>query len=249
MTHHPDNDQLAQLEADHLRFGDAIRELLQQPAGAPAWPVRVQALSQEIERHLQIEERGLLSALATDGTAGTANALRTGLVRVRRALSNLGEAASQNRFDEMAVLTLADEVAQHAARTDGVLREWQASGALPHDHPIAAETASVVSGMLVGATMGAMAGPIGAAGGAIAGGLIAGAAAAAASMGNTDEQRHDEELDAEIGVSGGNLGEAKPNRPPARVGAFSSAAVGGGGRGGGEDDDAAGPIPEPVQRN
>ncbi len=39
---------------------------------------------------------------------------------------------------------------------------------------------------------------------------------------------HDEVLDEEIGVIDGVMGAADPKAPPARIGAFSSAAAGGG---------------------
>jgi hypothetical protein len=42
---------------------------------------------------------------------------------------------------------------------------------------------------------------------------------------------HDAQLDEEIGVIGGHIGDAPANQPPPRVGAFSVAAMGVGERG------------------
>jgi len=95
-------------------------------------------------------------------------------------------------------------------------------------------------GAAAGAVVGAVAGPVGAIAGAVIGGAV-GAVAGGALMEEAEERHHhDEELDEEIGVIGGNIGEAPPDQPPARIGAFSRASLGAGG--GGESPSSDGPM-------
>jgi hypothetical protein len=105
------------------------------------------------------------------------------------------------------------------------------------------EVVGAVAGAAAGASVGAMAGPPGIAAGAAVG-AIAGAMAERAVRRDGDEHAtEDARLDAEIGVSGGDLGAPNLRHPPARVGAYSSASLGVGQRGGRQP--AEGPIPEP----
>ncbi len=82
----------------------------------------------------------------------------------------------------------------------------------------------------------------------VAGALIgaaAGAATGAALADDHDEADLDKKLDEDIGVSGGDLGAADPNAPPASRGTYSGAAAGSGGIGGISDDAPdAGPMPK-----
>ena len=55
---------------------------------------------------------------------------------------------------------------------------------------------------------------------------------------------HDRELDEEIGVMGGDLGAPNLKHPPAKVGAYSTAATGTGASGGGSEP-AEGPMQIP----
>jgi nucleotide-binding universal stress UspA family protein len=89
-----------------------------------------------------------------------------------------------------------------------------------------AEEVLAISGAVAGATVGIVAGPPG-----VAIGTVIGAAmgmAAGKTLDNEDKRKHlrEEQLDRAIGVSGGDLGAAPPNQPPARVGAYSAASAG-----------------------
>ncbi len=104
----------------------------------------------------------------------------------------------------------------------------------PSGAPAALE---VLSGMAAGAALGALAGPPGMLAGAVIGSAIGAAASMALDAQREEESQHEEELDEAIGVIGGNIGEASPNQPPAKIGAFSVASMGAGTSGEGEDTD------------
>ncbi|MGD0677691.1 MAG: hypothetical protein ABSC94_19920 [Polyangiaceae bacterium] len=98
-----------------------------------------------------------------------------------------------------------------------------------------------IAGELVGAVVGGAAGPVG-----VAVGMTLGAMAGAlAGHVLEDEGRraraHDEELDETIGVSGGDLGAARPDMPPAQTAAPSAASSGASAEGG-SPTSAEGPI-------
>jgi hypothetical protein len=82
-----------------------------------------------------------------------------------------------------------------------------------------------LAGAAAGAAVGAMAGPPGIAIGAIVGGAIGAAAGEALHMDHVEAARKDEQLDRDIGVSGGDIGEAPPGQPPAR-GVFHASSLG-----------------------
>jgi len=109
-----------------------------------------------------------------------------------------------------------------------------------HEH----EAAGAAAGALAGAAMGAIAGPPGAIAGAVIG-AIAGAATEMA-LENDAEWKAVENraLDADIGVSGGEMGAPNLKHPPAKVGAYSGAASGGSSGSAGEEP-AEGPIQTP----
>ena len=76
-------------------------------------------------------------------------------------------------------------------------------------------------------------------------GAAAGAAAGEAlATGEEAERLHDERLDDEIGVTGGDLGVAPPDQPPARFGAFSGASAGAGNVGADDAAPVEGPMPK-----
>jgi phage tail tape-measure protein len=105
------------------------------------------------------------------------------------------------------------------------------------------EAEGVASGALAGAVVGATAGPPGVVAGAILGG-VAGAITGAVMDSEAERQAaHARELDAEIGVSEGEIGAPNLAHPPAKVGAFSAASAGGGAAAGGEP--AEGPMQTP----
>lgn len=75
-------------------------------------------------------------------------------------------------------------------------------------------------------------------------GAAAGAATGAALANDHDAEAHDAKLDDEIGVTGGDLGAAKPGAPASVRGTFSAGSAGAGGGVGSIDDTAdAGPMP------
>jgi hypothetical protein len=82
------------------------------------------------------------------------------------------------------------------------------------------------AGALAGGAVGAIGGPAGIVAGAIMGGAIG--AAVGHTLVKDDERRHevDEDLDKAIGVSGGDMGAAKPGQPAAKRGNYSAGSSG-----------------------
>lgn len=93
-----------------------------------------------------------------------------------------------------------------------------------HEH----EAEAGVAGALAGAAMGAVAGPPGAAAGAVIGGVVGALAASAVEKDAAERTAEDRELDAEIGVSGGDLGAPNLKHPPAKRGLYSAGSAGAG---------------------
>ena len=87
------------------------------------------------------------------------------------------------------------------------------------------------AGAAAGALVGAIAGAPGAAIGAILGGAAGAVAAIATERGEQEKQAHDEQLDRDIGVFGGTIGEPALKHPPPRHGLFHAATLGVGGQG------------------
>jgi hypothetical protein len=118
---------------------------------------------------------------------------------------------------------------------------------LTHDassarHPLH-EAGGAAGGAIAGAALGAMAGPAGAAAGAVLGGVVGAFVAKVADEESARVSFHDGELDAVIGVSGGDLGAPNLEHPPATRGTYSGGSAGGGSTGGGAA--AGGPMPSP----
>ncbi len=90
-------------------------------------------------------------------------------------------------------------------------------------------TAEALVGAAAGATTGALAGPPGMVAGALIGGAIGAAAGVMLHRDRVQHEVDDEQLDRDIGVSGGNIGEAAPGAPPAVRGAFHASSLGVGG--------------------
>lgn len=136
---------------------------------------------------------------------------------------------------------MSDKPAEHSQNTS----QAEAPEELPEvkevhglkAHSGAPAALEVLSGMAAGAAVGAFAGPPGMIAGAVIGSAIGVAASLALDAQREEERVHEEDLDEAIGVIGGNLGEASPNQPPPKVGAFSVAAMGAGSSGEGEDTD------------
>jgi hypothetical protein len=80
--------------------------------------------------------------------------------------------------------------------------------------------------------------------GAVIGGVAGAVAASALEKDAVRKSAHERDLDAEIGVTGGNLGAPNLKHPPARVGAYSPASAG---VAPSDDDEepAEGPMPAP----
>lgn len=109
------------------------------------------------------------------------------------------------------------------------------------DSPGAGAGVGAASGAVAGAAIGAFAGPAGMIAGAVIG-AAAGAATGAALADDHDAEEHDQALDEEIGITGGDLGAAKPGAKRAVRGTFSAGATGAGSSGD-ESTPADGPIP------
>lgn len=86
--------------------------------------------------------------------------------------------------------------------------------------------AEIVAGAAVGAVAGVVAGPPGAAVGALIGGIAGAAAGVAIERGEHEKQAHDEQLDRDIGVSGGSIGAPWLEHPPPVHGLYHSATLG-----------------------
>ena len=100
-----------------------------------------------------------------------------------------------------------------------------------------------VSGAIAGAVIGSIAGPPGAIAGAVLGGIAGTITGAIVSEENLAEDERATVVDDQIGVTAGTIGTTAVKHPPAKVGAYSSAASGAGG-----SSDAApaeGPTPPP----
>jgi hypothetical protein len=91
---------------------------------------------------------------------------------------------------------------------------------------IAHEAEGAASGAMAGTVVGAMAGPPGMVAGAIIGAAAGAMAGAVLDTEAAERAARTRELDAAIGVSGGNIGAPNLQHPPAKVGAFSGASVG-----------------------
>lgn len=105
------------------------------------------------------------------------------------------------------------------------------------------EAEGAASGAFVGAVVGAAAGPAGVAAGAIVGAVAGALAGAAMDQDASEHTAQTRELDAVIGVSGGDLGAPNLKHPPATIGAYSAASVGEAPPGNGEA--AEGPMQPP----
>ncbi|HSO35780.1 MAG TPA: glycine zipper domain-containing protein [Labilithrix sp.] len=111
-------------------------------------------------------------------------------------------------------------------------------------HPIVHEAGGAAGGALAGAALGAIGGPAGAAVGAVLGGVVGAFVAKVSDEEAARVSFHDHELDAEIGVEGGDIGAPGLKHPPAVRGTYSAASAGGGGGGGGGSADGPMPTPE-----
>jgi phage tail tape-measure protein len=105
------------------------------------------------------------------------------------------------------------------------------------------EAEGAAAGAIAGAALGAAAGPPGALAGAIIGGVVGAVTGAGLDAQSTVDTAHERKLDEEIGVIGGEMGAPNLKHPPAKVGAYSSAAAGAGTSS--DATPAEGPFSEP----
>jgi hypothetical protein len=110
------------------------------------------------------------------------------------------------------------------------------------NHRVAHEAEGGASGALVGAVVGVSAGPPGVIAGAIIGGIAGALAGAAMDTETAATDQRTRELDADIGVSGGDLGAPTLKHPPPTSGAYSAGSTG---VPSSEDGPAEGPIQTP----
>jgi hypothetical protein len=105
--------------------------------------------------------------------------------------------------------------------------EDEATPELPGNHIGFAEMAvDAMVGAAAGATTGILAGPPGIIAGAVLGGAIGAAAATVLHEDQVEKERVDEQRDRDIGVIGGNIGEARPDAPKSERGVFHAASMG-----------------------
>jgi len=91
---------------------------------------------------------------------------------------------------------------------------------------LAHEAEGAASGALVGTVVGAAAGPPGMVAGAILGGAAGAVTGLALEIDALWSAAETRELDAVLGVSGGELGASNLEHPPATIGAYSAASAG-----------------------
>ena len=105
------------------------------------------------------------------------------------------------------------------------------------------EAGGAAAGVIAGAALGSIAGPAGVAAGAVIGGVVGAVVAKVSDEESARVSLHEGELDAVIGVNGGDLGAPNLEHPPATRGTYSAASSGGGSGGGGSS--AEGPMQTP----
>jgi phage tail tape-measure protein len=91
---------------------------------------------------------------------------------------------------------------------------------------IAHEAEGAAAGALAGAALGSAAGPPGIAAGAVIGGVAGVISGAVLDSESSRQISRSRELDAQIGVSEGDLGAPNLKHPPAKRGAYSAASAG-----------------------
>ena len=111
-------------------------------------------------------------------------------------------------------------------------------------HPLLHEAGGAAAGAIAGAALGAVGGPPGAVVGAVIGGVVGAVVTKVSDEEHDRASKHEIELDAEIGVNGGDLGAPNLEHPPAVLGLYSSGASGAGGGGDGGSA-ASGPMSSP----
>jgi sporulation protein YlmC with PRC-barrel domain len=109
------------------------------------------------------------------------------------------------------------------------------------DTAAAHEAVGAAGGAIAGGILGAVAGPPGAAAGAVLGGIAGAVTEAALERGAKNDAARTREVDAQLGVSGGDIGAPNLRHPPAKRGVYTGASVGVSGSS--DEVPAEGPIP------
>lgn len=104
-------------------------------------------------------------------------------------------------------------------------RATEATAGLPRHHA-GGPGLGVLAGEIAGGVVGSAAGPAGAVAGMIVGAIAGEVVGEVLQQESARTTLHDQELDAAIGVIGGDLGAARPGAPRARIGAPSLASLG-----------------------
>lgn len=123
----------------------------------------------------------------------------------------------------------------------GAVADDEAASATESDTRAAHGAVGAAGGALTGGILGSIAGPPGVAAGVILGGIAGAVTEVALEKGAAEDAAHEQELDAQLGVNGGDIGAKNLRHPPAKRGAYAGASVGAGGSGG--EAPAEGPIP------
>ncbi len=105
-------------------------------------------------------------------------------------------------------------------------RKDKSTGSQTDKHRMAHEAEGAASGAVAGGVVGAAAGPPGMVAGAIIGGVAGAIAGAVLDRESSRQASHTRELDAQIGVSEGDLGAPNLEHPTAERGAYSNASTG-----------------------
>jgi len=112
-------------------------------------------------------------------------------------------------------------------------------------HRIAHQAEGGASGALAGVVLGAGAGPPGMVAGAIVGGMLGAIAGSVLDSASLTRASHALKLDAQIGVSQGDLGAPNLEHPAAKTGLYSTASIGLETSSG--EEPAEGPMQEPEE--
>jgi hypothetical protein len=120
-------------------------------------------------------------------------------------------------------------------------RDAALKNALHGDLAGANEAVGAAGGAIAGGILGSIAGPPGVAAGALLGGIAGAITEAALENGAADDATRARELDAELGISGGDIGAKSLRHPPAKRAAYTGASVGADGSS--DSAPAEGPIP------
>lgn len=97
---------------------------------------------------------------------------------------------------------------------------------VPEANPVAKGAIGVAAGAAAGAATGAIAGPAGIIVGAIVGGAVGGITGSTLAKDEDEKAAHDAQLDREIGVTDGHLGEARPDQPRPQSGLYHASSIG-----------------------